>query len=255
VLWYKSWLETRWRFLIGLALLICAAAGNVLFYPQVVKLAADLPTLDAGSELGRRIAEAAHLMRDYRGYIWVQWFKQNMLQMWTVFAVLLGTGGLLAQTSGGAALYTLSLPISRGQLTTVRAATGLLELVALALVPSLAISLLSPAVGERYPVGEALIHAIYLVTGGAVFFSLAFLLSTVFSDIWRPLMIALFIAALLAVHELVVPDAARYSVFRVMSGEQYFLTGDLPWKGLLVSLAFSAVMLYLANISIARRDF
>ena len=30
MLWYKSWLETRWRFLIGLVLLMLSACGTVL---------------------------------------------------------------------------------------------------------------------------------------------------------------------------------------------------------------------------------
>ena len=38
MLWYKSWLETRWRFLIGLVLLMLSAGGTVLTYPHVVKL-------------------------------------------------------------------------------------------------------------------------------------------------------------------------------------------------------------------------
>jgi len=39
MLWYKSWLETRWRFLIGLVLLMIVAAGTVFDYPAVAKLA------------------------------------------------------------------------------------------------------------------------------------------------------------------------------------------------------------------------
>ena len=33
MLWYKSWLETRWRFLIGLALLVLMACAKVFGYP------------------------------------------------------------------------------------------------------------------------------------------------------------------------------------------------------------------------------
>ena len=31
MLWYKAWLETRWRFLIGLAVLVCSAVAAVPF--------------------------------------------------------------------------------------------------------------------------------------------------------------------------------------------------------------------------------
>src|SRR5712671_7858776 len=107
MLWYKSWLETRWRFLIGLGVLMCSAGGVVLLWPQVVKLMPAVPSLDLSGRLGREIKEAVELDSTYRGYIWSQWFRQNLPQMWTVFAVLLGTGGLLSRSAGSAALYTL----------------------------------------------------------------------------------------------------------------------------------------------------
>ncbi len=79
MLWYKTWLETRWRFLIGLGLLICSAAGAVFTYPEVQKLLAHVPT-NVGGMLGDRIREAAALSSSYRGYVWSQWFRQNLAQ-------------------------------------------------------------------------------------------------------------------------------------------------------------------------------
>src|SRR6266545_2479379 len=110
MLWYKAWMETRWRFLIGLALLMLSAGGLVLTYPQVVKLLSAAPKLDLGGVLGRRVMEAVELAKNYRGYVWSHWFGQNLTQMWSLFAVLLGSGGMLSQASGGGTLFTLSLP-------------------------------------------------------------------------------------------------------------------------------------------------
>ncbi len=144
MLWYKSWLETRWRFAIGLAILILSAVGTVLAYPRVVKLLPLVPSVVDSGEVGRRLLEIAALSRTYRGYVWAQWLRQNMTQMLALFAALLGTGGLLSQSSGGGAFFTLSLPVSRDRLLGVRAATGLAELFALAFIPSLVLPLLSP---------------------------------------------------------------------------------------------------------------
>jgi ABC-2 type transport system permease protein len=255
MLWYKSWLETRWRFVIGLVLLMCSAAAIVFTYPAVRELMPLVPTSRATGEIGRRIRESAELVREYPGYVWSQWFRQNFTQLGTIFAVLLGTGGVLSQSSGGAALFTLSLPVSRYRVLAIRAAAGLAQWLVLAIVPSLLIPLLSPAVGETYSVGNALVHAICLFIAGAVFFSLACLLSTVFEDLWRPLLIALGIAAALALAEQVSRDVSRFSIFPVMSAESFFRTGELPWQGLLASVALSASLLYGAAINIARRDF
>ena len=38
MIWYKAWLETRWQFLIGLAVLLCSAASTVLIRPEMLKL-------------------------------------------------------------------------------------------------------------------------------------------------------------------------------------------------------------------------
>ena len=104
MLWHKAWIETRWRFLIGLGILLCSAGANVLLYPQVMKLMPSVPPADPSSAVVRQIREAAELMRSYRGYIFAQWFRQNLPQLWTIMAALLGSGGMLTQ---GAALFTL----------------------------------------------------------------------------------------------------------------------------------------------------
>jgi hypothetical protein len=161
----------------------------------------------------------------------------------------------LSQSSGGGAVYTLSLPATRNRLLGVRAATGLLELLALAFLPSLSISLLSPAVAQSYGVGDAIVHSVCLFVVAAVFFSLAFLLSTLFSDVWRPALIALAVAALLGLCEQALRGLWPFALFRVMSAELYFRGGGLPWLGLLASATVAASMLYAASRNIARQDF
>jgi len=254
MLWYKFWLDTRWRFLVGLVLLAGSAFSIALAYPRVLQLLPLVPSADTGGEIGRRIREIALLSREYRGYVWAQWFHQQPTQLGTLFAVLLGTGGLVSP-SGGGALFTLSLPVSRERLVAVRAAAGLVEFLAIAVVSSLVFPMISPAVGQTYSVSDALVHALCWFSAGAVFYSLALLLSTVFSDIWRPLLLACTVAFALAMAELVFRDLAPYSLFRVMSAESYFRTGSLPWLGVAASAAISAGVLYGAARTFARRDF
>jgi hypothetical protein len=258
MLWRKSWLETRTRFLIGLFLLLLLAAGNVFEYPRVAPLLPATRSLDTGTAsgtLGSLIRKAVELQRDYRGFIWWQWVRQNLTQTWTLFAVLLGTGGLLSQATGGAASYTLSMPVSRARVLGVRAATAVAELLALALIPSLMLPLLSPAIGQSYGFADAVVHGTCVFAAGLIFFSLAFLLSSVFSDIWRPALLACVVAVAIALGEQIVSDGSRYGIFGAMTAEVYFRTGGLPWPGLLVSAAASAAMLYGAAINIAEQDF
>ena len=205
--------------------------------------------------INQQIKEAVQLASEYRGYVWLQWFRQNLPQTWTIFAALLGAGGLLAQTSGGGALFTLSLPVSRARLLGVRAATGLTELFLMAIVPALLIPAVSPLIGQTYSVTDAVVHSLCLFIAGTVFFNLAFLMSTVFTDVWRPALIAIVIALVLSFAEQVSPDVSRYGIFRVMTAQTYFRTGELPWAGLLATAGASAALCYAAVLNISRRDF
>ncbi len=254
MLWHKAWLETRWRFLIGLALLVCSACFVVLSYPVVQRLLSQLPNLDAGGDLGRQLRQQADLLATYRGYVWSQWFSRNMAQAWTLCAAIIGTGGLLNQASRGA-LYTLSMPVSRHRLLGVRASLSLAELFALAFIPSLALPLLSPLVGQSYGIADALVHASCIFVGGSVFFSLAFLLSTVFSDVWRPALLALLAAGALSLAEQALRGSLPSGLFFVMNAEGYFRGAGVPWLGLASRAVMSAALIYGAMVNIARQDF
>jgi len=257
MLWHKAWRETRWRFISAVVILTVMAGSDVYEYLATQRLLPQLgATLDTSSlektGIAGAIREAIELQKEFRGFIWYRAFRDNLTSMGVFFAVLLGCGGLLHESSKGSALFTLSLPVTRKQLLGARAATGLAQLFAVAMVPPLAISILAPSIGQHFSVLDALAHGLCLFVVAAVFFSLASFLSTLFSDIWRPLLIAIGIACALAVVSFAVPQLAIYSV---MNGESYFRTGVLPWTGLLVSAVIATALLYSASETLERRDF
>jgi len=254
MLWYKAWLDTRWRFVIGLALLTCGAWIAVVGYPRITRLIALQQTVDTTTVVGRQVKEILELSRGFRGYVWTQWFRQTALQTMTLFAILIGSGGILSQ-GGGGELYTLSLPASRRTLVLVRAALGLGELLLFAFVPSLIIVLMAPVVSESYSAASALVHATCLFVASAAFFSLALLISTSYSDVWRPFAITIAAAMVLGLVEQVARTVAPYGIFALMAGERYFRTARVPWLGLAVVAALSAGIIYSAAINITRRDY
>jgi hypothetical protein len=256
MLWYKTWLDTRWRFIAGLALLLCSVAASVFSYPAVVRLLPMAEGIQMPGPLGERVREAIELSRTFDGYVWSHWVRQNFLNLWTLFAALIGAGGLVSRV-GGASLFTMSLPESRESVLTSRVLTGLAELLALALAPSLLLPLLAVAVGERYGLGDSLVYAFCMFVAGAVFFSLAILLSTQFADIWRPLLIVLALACGAGLFEEMSRGAGTFGIgiFSTMAGGSYFAGGGLPWIGLLTSAATSAGLLFVASFNFARRDF
>src|SRR5215211_7337204 len=94
MLWRKAWLDTRARFLGGLFIVIVATCGVVLSHPRAVEVMtaverAPETVLGSGPVAGR-LAEALTAARVYRGYVFTQLYRQELPQIWCLFAMLLG---------------------------------------------------------------------------------------------------------------------------------------------------------------------
>jgi hypothetical protein len=246
-----AFLDTRWRFLIGLVILSLSAAFIALGYPQVLALSqAVTPAPDA--TLGHEIATAMQMAKRYDSYVWSEWFQQNGAQQVSFFAILVGLGGLLSQTAA-ARLFTLSLPVSRERLLGARAAAGLAQVFALTLAPAVVIVAVSPLISRSFPLLDALAYALCAFAGSAVFFGLAFLFSSMFANVWAPLVLALCTgAALRALDQM---TGGAFSLLQMMHGESYFNGQGLPWPMLLVSAALSSALIYAGVRVMARQDF
>lgn len=254
MLWYKAWLDTRWRFLIGLALLVCTAVANALTYPLAQTMIAEAAR-NSGADglLAGELDWSYQLAGTFRGYIWAQFVHENLYYLWTLFAVLLAADGPLSQRSG--AIFTLSLPVSRRRLCAVRAGTHLGELALLSLLPLLAISLAAPLIGHSYPLADALVFAIHMWIGGTFFYCLTLLLAAFFEDRWRPILITLAVVVGAGVGNEFTPLLAKLGPARVMTGHSYFFSATPAWTGLFILLTAAALLLHFALRSIENRDF
>lgn len=153
---YKAWRESAARF--GVSAITLLWIGLVFVVLQPGRLDANPDTY---------VPFIRHAM--YEGFI---------REMYIVFAMVLGFGGLLQERARGTAGFTLTLPVSRTRLLTVRALIGLLEVVGLALLPALIVVCVSPFVHERYPLDEAVRFSALWSGAGMVIFAMAFALST-----------------------------------------------------------------------------
>jgi ABC-type transport system involved in multi-copper enzyme maturation permease subunit len=254
MLWHKAWRETRSRFIAALVILTLMSGAKVYEYVVTLRMMPLAESVLSGdnSPLGAALRDAIAVQREFRGFIWYNSFRDNLTMMGVLFAVLLGCGGLMAEAKKGSAFFTLSLPVTRTQLLGARVGTGLAQCLTIAMIPPLVIPLLAPAIGQQFSVIDALAHGLCLFFVGALFFSLASFLSTLFGDIWRPLLIAVFIACLAALLQFGVP---QLGVFRVMSGEDYFRHGTLPWMGFVTTAVLASALLYSARETLERRDF
>jgi hypothetical protein len=254
MLLYKSWLDTRWRFLLALVALLVFACGTVMSFPTVQKLLAAIEpaTLTANESLQQELQESIETSRTFRGYAWSEWFAGNFPALLVVVAALLGSGSPLVK-GGSGALFTLALPVSRRQWIGTRAGLGIAELFAVALAPSIALAALAPLVGQQFSLSEAVVYGLCASVVASLFLGAAMFLSTLFNDVWRPLLLTCLAAIAIAAVGMALPE--DHGLFAAMGGRSYFYDGSLPWAELLLSAAAGAALIYAAAANVARRDF
>lgn len=259
MLWYKVWLETRFRFFLGVAAIAALCAFYVFFRPTAVARWTELLRLHPDWHRPWWINRA---IKEYPFYIWRILFDDSLRYLWAGFAVLIGVGGLTQESGKGAAGFTLSLPVHRWRMALAQIAFVCLELTILALTPAVVIPALSHFVRGSYSIGEAIFRGLLMASGGLVFLSFTVLLSAVSESPHVPVLVsvatAIFLESLVGPYEndLKEPLLLRaVDVFRLISGPPDLQWRAFPWVGLPVSLLVALILGLLATRVIETRDY
>jgi len=260
MLWYKAWLETRFRFLISAAMIIACCAFFVLGNPFI------LGTWREWQQLHPNETELDWILRattDYPFFIWHFLFQTFLQQLWALFAVLIGLSGISRESAQGTAGFTLSLPVSRRRLVSVRAAVGCIEMAALGFIPVALIPSLSVFIGKPYPVMQGISHALLMMLAGILFFGWGLLLSTAIQSEHAPTFIGVMLVAFFYFVFQPYADGANepfwlkpFDLQRVMAGAPYLssLASYQLW-GVSLSLLIAFGLFYLSLKITERRDY
>lgn len=226
MLWYKAWLETRWRFalMIGFMLLVFLR-GPLLGVPP--------ERLWRGLEMGSAL-------------------------LYCAAALFLAGAGINSQTTYGAMsgfhgsmLFTLSLPVSRRRLFFVRAGLGAIETcVFVVLMAGLALSWTPGAV----PFAQALQYGIRAIACTLAVYAVSALLACVLDEMWQVIGTCLCLTAVWILQsrsDLV----SQLSPLRGMSLISYSVTAPMPWAPVLASVMIAAVLVCASVLVLQRKEY
>lgn len=166
MVWYKAWRESRLRFELGVTVVATLCLAYVLLARRLMPgLTHKLPPI-----------------RTYDQYLYWEIFSGPVLMLTQILFLLLGLGGLQRDRKQGTVGFTLALPVGRSRMVVWRAIVGLLQVVTIAIVPILVLSVASPLAGERFAPQHGFVFLPLWIIGGTVTYSLAFLFSVLFTS-------------------------------------------------------------------------
>jgi hypothetical protein len=251
ILWYKAWTETRLFFSLGLAFLLASALSIYVGYPD------DYTQRFPNGAIAVSTEQVRTLLVDGRAYIWLSWFGTSLLLGLSFLALALASPGIVRGPEGGASpgvTYALSMPVSRRRLVGVRMATGLLELAAAAILPSILVCVLAPTQGASFPIREGLVHTLLAMSGVGALYGLFVFVSAALGELSKAV-VGGGVLFLYGIFTFLTSGVRRWSVFRLMTGDTYFVRGEIPWLGVLACVVFAATLLYASVRIVERRDF
>ena len=229
MLWHKGWLETRYRLLFALA-----------FVAIFQSLQHKLGTTPQGIVALVRVTIPILVVMTY---------------------ALLGGAGVATQPSfvaskgiHGSTLFTLSLPVSRLRLISVRAAIGWLEGMGVIGVLCCALWFLSPALRAMVDPPAMLQYAATLIGCGSAIYSVSVLLGTFLDDQWRTWGTMLVSTGLwwLSAHALL---PSFVDIFGGMGKGSPLIAHTMPWNAIAFSVLLAVVLFFVALRVVRAREY
>lgn len=217
MLWMKSWFEMKWRLLFGLAIPLAALFVGHLSSADVGNLAFILmfcAVFSAGSGIRTQSAFRA------------------------------------ARGLHGSTFFTLSLPVSRLRLLSIRAAAGLIGTATVVAIIMCTLWFRLPLVRGNSTPPELLELIFAAIVCTSCFHLLAVFLSTFLDEAWqlRGSIIVVGIAWWACV-KLSLPPSAN--IFGFLTAASPLVTHTLPWPAMTISVILS-VILFLAALKVVR---
>jgi len=241
---WKAWRESRARFALSAAALAGLCLALVVFQ----------------AELRRLIGATKPPATTYVGYLYIRLYASVGCAVFWLIAIVLGLGGLARERTHGTLGFTLALPVPRSHHAIARAAIGVLELAALALVPVVVVPAASWLVGERYPWSQAVGFAVLWLGVGSVGFAVSFAISVIVRSDYVALAVAVLTMRLVPSAVALIPGLEGWRPLDVMSGrgQSYFdpataMLTCVPWPVAAVALVAACALITIA-VQLARQE-
>jgi ABC-2 type transport system permease protein len=240
----KELIDARWKALIGAALALFTIIVGAFSYDLIRQALTPAQLQNLSNTLG---GDFANRLLDYGAFMWNLTFglSGNGGLIVMVVTALLGASMIAGEVNKQTIFLLLSRPLSRDQILLTKYAVGAAVILALTILSGGTMYIISALSGRPQDLGGVAVSVLLFWLGALCIFGIATLFSVVFSDVLRPLGLAVVVLILLNLPGLL-PHGAEWSIPSYWSSLPAFLGQEFPWKALLISLAAAVVPALLA---------
>ena len=257
-IFYKEWIESRWRLVTGTIVLTALSLFNVIIYPWVQTL---------------MTPEMAHLMESmmrqlmpfinvpplepvfdsWNTYLYGSWVSKTLYQTMTIYILVAAAPLFAGEENRGTLQFLLSKPISTFKIVSAKYIVNVMEIILIALISTFILYPASLIMGESFDAALFALGLIQAIPGFVMLFSIALFISTLFKDSIKALAASAIGFAILSAPSFL-PDYSHLSVFRILQGLNLLENEGVIWSAAAIFVFISAIFFILTHFMASKKE-
>lgn len=257
-IFYKEWIDSRWRLVAGTIVLTIMSLLNVVLYPWVQTLMS--PEMARLMETMLRemmpfieIPAIETMFDSWNTYLYGSWVSKTLYQTATIFILLAAAPLFAGEENRGTLQFLYSKPISTLEIVSAKYLVNAGQIVLIVLISTYILFPASLIMGEPFDFSLFTQGIIQAVPGFIMLFSFAFFISTLFKDSIKALAAAAIGFAILSLPAYF-PDYNHLSVFRILQGINILQNEGVMWDAVAVFLLISCLFFTLTYMVANKKE-
>lgn len=257
-IYYKEWLESKWRLIAGALVLSALSLLNVVMYPWVETLMTPEMAQLMESMMKQLIPfiempDLSPMLDNWNTYLYGSWISKTLYQSMVVFILIMASSLSAGEESKGTLEFLWAKPISTLQIISAKYFVNLAEMICIAFVSTFILYPASLIMGKSFDAAAFALGLLQAMPGYMLLFSMAFLMSTMFKDSIKSLAFSAVAFSVLSIPSFL-PDYRHLSIFRFLQGFNVLSGEGVMWATMAALTLLSAVLFAMTYFSFNRKQ-
>ena len=257
-IFYKEWLESKWKLITGTIVLTVLSLVNVIVYPWIhTFMTPDMARL-MESMLHEmmpfiEVPNLVPMFDSWNTYLYGSWISKTLYQTMAIFILVTASPLFAGEESKGTLEFLWSKPISTFRIVSAKYFVNVSELLIIALISTFILYPASLIMGEKFDAALFTLGLVQAIPGYIMLFSIAFLTSVLFKDSIKAMVSSAILFAIMSVPSFLT-DYRHLSIFRILQGFNLLAKESIMWPAIIILIFVSAVLFMLAYCVFSRKE-